>query len=815
MPNIFALTQARWRIYADDGSETTSTPLNGENANVTLAPGVTYHLRIGLDETGAGSIAGATTDDYQLQYSKNGGGFTNVTGASSNVIGVNSANLTDAGTTTQRLSAGGGSFVAGEIAEDGLLDDRQVTANNFTEFLYAIQIVGADVAEGDTLDFRVLLNGATTNMTYSVTPRLTATKVPYMPKAALSETTPRLEGSVRAAVLAAMVVGNLLTSTLAPEPVVDPVATTDQVTLIGGKQPTPRWLAPNLLTTTLDVVAPADAPFAVSRWQTPRSLARPQQDVGRNVLAATTAPAPETRDPLGTGQYTVIAGKRAAPLWRVPNLLGSTLAAAPPSDPPFAQSRWPNPRTTRGSVLVTTITQPGEVPEPPAPQGDPFAQTSWPNPRVKKAPALTWLQGDILKQLIPYHPIGVEWTNPPLARRAPQRVEAPNLLGTTLASAPVQSPFVPTSWPTPSRRVVAVPFDAPALLNGTLAVAPIHNPFTVARWVVPASKSVAQQPIPLQNIQIGTLSLPGPTSQTDWPLPQVGKRHPVSFTQARPTYYTEPDPGVPFAQTHWPLPVLKRTLALTWTQPRPQYYTEPAAGTPFTQGQWPNPLRKATFARDETPNIQIGTLALPGPTRQSEWPTPAQAKRLALTWAQNLQQSTLAPVVVPDAPFTQSAWPNPSAARVVQPAAFQRTIDPQAPFNQSTWPTPASTVRAIRVETQNLLALVAPVTDPFGQANWPIPTRKRPIALTWTQGRPTYYVEPPVGQPAPLCFQSYWPNPVLRVRKAQIIEPPNRLGPMTVSQVVARTRLVGTSAMRTEIVGTTASRTVITGTIDT
>lgn len=175
MANVFAVTQRAFRFY-EDGAESTSTAIAAENVNITrlVLSNSNLQLRIGLQESGSGSGSGATTDDYQLQYSKDGGAYTNITTTSSNVKGFDSASLTDANTTTQRLSSGSGSFVAGEISEDGLVDDRQLTANNFTEMLYSLTIVAADVAEGTTLDFRTLLNGAT--MTYSVTPRLTVTK---------------------------------------------------------------------------------------------------------------------------------------------------------------------------------------------------------------------------------------------------------------------------------------------------------------------------------------------------------------------------------------------------------------------------------------------------------------------------------------------------------------------------------------------------------------------------------------------------------------------------------------------------------------
>jgi hypothetical protein len=174
--NVFAVTQRAFRFY-EDGTESGSTAIAAEDANIdrTVISDSNLLLRVGLAETGAGSISGATTDDYQLQYELNdSASWVNVTSSSAVVRGFASSNLTDAGTTTNRLSAGGGSFVAGEISEVGLVTDRQLTANNHTEMLYALTIESADVAQNDTIDFRVLLNGSV--MTYSVTPRITVNK---------------------------------------------------------------------------------------------------------------------------------------------------------------------------------------------------------------------------------------------------------------------------------------------------------------------------------------------------------------------------------------------------------------------------------------------------------------------------------------------------------------------------------------------------------------------------------------------------------------------------------------------------------------
>lgn len=177
MSHVFGITARAFGFYEDDGSESASTAIAAENTNITrlVTADSALTLRYGVQESGSGNADGATTDDYQLQVSKNAAAYANVTTASTNVKAHASANLTDAGATTQRLSSGTGSFIAGEISEDGLLDDWQLTANNFSELLYTITVVAADTAEGDTLDFRVLRNGAVFN-TYSVTPRITVTE---------------------------------------------------------------------------------------------------------------------------------------------------------------------------------------------------------------------------------------------------------------------------------------------------------------------------------------------------------------------------------------------------------------------------------------------------------------------------------------------------------------------------------------------------------------------------------------------------------------------------------------------------------------
>jgi hypothetical protein len=91
---------------------------------------------------------------------------------SSAVVSYDNPNLTGGAVTTNRLGAGTGSFVAGEVCEDGHVDNLALTQNNYTEILYSLKIVAADFVHGDTLRFRILRNGVTTGVTYSQTPTI-------------------------------------------------------------------------------------------------------------------------------------------------------------------------------------------------------------------------------------------------------------------------------------------------------------------------------------------------------------------------------------------------------------------------------------------------------------------------------------------------------------------------------------------------------------------------------------------------------------------------------------------------------------------
>lgn len=174
----FVTDLQRFRFYADDGSESGATALAAQNSNVAvdvLATNINLVLRAGLQETGN---SGPGNGAYKVEFSRNSGAYSQLTTATSFVRGYDSSNLTDDGATTQRLTGGTGSFEAGKVTEDGLSSAGSVLNNlNRTEVLATLQIVAADVADGDTLDFRVY-HGSAAAPTYAATPRITIIKDP-------------------------------------------------------------------------------------------------------------------------------------------------------------------------------------------------------------------------------------------------------------------------------------------------------------------------------------------------------------------------------------------------------------------------------------------------------------------------------------------------------------------------------------------------------------------------------------------------------------------------------------------------------------
>lgn len=172
----FTPQQARFRFYDDDDSATSATESAAQDTGLTLdlSANATYQLRIGIQETG-GTGSTPPGQNWQLQYSKNSAAWTNVSLSSSNARAFASGFLSNGGeVTVSRLTGATGTYDPGEISETGLVSGSPLTASDHTELIYAVEIVAADLSDGDTLDFRVLFDGAELSGGYTSTPTVTA-----------------------------------------------------------------------------------------------------------------------------------------------------------------------------------------------------------------------------------------------------------------------------------------------------------------------------------------------------------------------------------------------------------------------------------------------------------------------------------------------------------------------------------------------------------------------------------------------------------------------------------------------------------------
>lgn len=159
------------RFYQNDGSpsHSDSTPIGNEdivNINVDVDGGdQPRHLRVSIEEQGAGSAGGMSTDDIQLQFDINDDAvWNNVTASSSRIQSDTDSALTDGGATDNRtsdpISDGIGTFEAG-VQEDGNgeITNFELTADNYTEHVWAFNVIAADNSNGDELRFRILYAG--------------------------------------------------------------------------------------------------------------------------------------------------------------------------------------------------------------------------------------------------------------------------------------------------------------------------------------------------------------------------------------------------------------------------------------------------------------------------------------------------------------------------------------------------------------------------------------------------------------------------------------------------------------------------------
>lgn len=162
-PSKFAVTPDKFQWY-EDGTEAGASAIGSESQDIASRNNDSdskLHLRIQIQEDGAGSVGGASTDDWQLQRDINDAGtWADVNTTSTRVQTDIASQLTDDGATTDRLSGGAGTFFGGIQEEgDGEVTDFLHQADNFTQHVWALVLIAADNSDADHFDFRVRLNG--------------------------------------------------------------------------------------------------------------------------------------------------------------------------------------------------------------------------------------------------------------------------------------------------------------------------------------------------------------------------------------------------------------------------------------------------------------------------------------------------------------------------------------------------------------------------------------------------------------------------------------------------------------------------------
>lgn len=169
------LRQTHFRFGVLELSELKHGWIANEDTNISIFSGSSFTLRFTAQETGGT----ATVDtDFQFEYNKNGAGWNSITTTSSVVKAISTTFLVNGGNCTKRLS-GTGTFegTAAGVTEDGTSGGTacDIAANGNTETECSLQIVDADVADGDTIQFRITSPDYT--ITHDIIPTLTIAKV--------------------------------------------------------------------------------------------------------------------------------------------------------------------------------------------------------------------------------------------------------------------------------------------------------------------------------------------------------------------------------------------------------------------------------------------------------------------------------------------------------------------------------------------------------------------------------------------------------------------------------------------------------------
>jgi len=153
------LVQNAWWGRNDNGTETTATFKGAQGSNWTQDVDTKFRIRFRIQETAGGAAANRI---FQLQRNLAGGGWVDVTGSSLVVQSVDSTTVADAATTTTQMTGGTGAYIGATAFDDvnGAAggNSLDMAASGHTEVEFCVQILSADVTNGQEIQFQVTAN---------------------------------------------------------------------------------------------------------------------------------------------------------------------------------------------------------------------------------------------------------------------------------------------------------------------------------------------------------------------------------------------------------------------------------------------------------------------------------------------------------------------------------------------------------------------------------------------------------------------------------------------------------------------------------
>jgi hypothetical protein len=162
--------QTHWKWYQNNADANAATEAAAEDTWFEPTLDTTYFLRIKVENSGNKNEDSQT---YQLQYSQNGGTWTNVT-TTSNFVRAVTGGDTDGDAMTELLTKTVSGYTNGEHSTDGVTAAMVINQDNSTEHVYAVQFRSADITDGVFLELRLVGGGAALDGTYNLAEAIVA-----------------------------------------------------------------------------------------------------------------------------------------------------------------------------------------------------------------------------------------------------------------------------------------------------------------------------------------------------------------------------------------------------------------------------------------------------------------------------------------------------------------------------------------------------------------------------------------------------------------------------------------------------------------